>query len=211
MSSEWCTVESDPGIFSELIAMFGVKDVAMEEIYSLDDTDQSKYDLRNFKSPKFILPPLHLIEKEKCHGLIFLFKWQQELARDDREVIDPSFIPELFFARQIVTNACATQAILSILLNADGIDLGEELNQFKSFTTSLDAETKGIAIGNSDSIRIAHNSFGRAEPFLHENAKVPSYASSEDVYHFVAYIPFGGGVYEYVRKIRPWHHALKLL
>jgi hypothetical protein len=77
----WCTIESDPGVFTELISMLGVKDVAVEEIYSFDATAE---------------------KKESSYGLIFLFKWQEEF--DDREMFDPSVIPELFFPRQIVQN-----------------------------------------------------------------------------------------------------------
>jgi len=175
----WCTIESDPGVFSELIGTgFGVKGVAVEEIYSLDQEEEET--------------------SRETFGLIFLFKWRREV--DNRPTATDANSEDLIFAKQIVQNACATQAILSVLLNADSLDLGANslLSNLKSFTSHLDPESRGMVIGSSDPIRLAHNSFARAEPFLQEDddPKDTRSRESEDVFHFIAYVPFRGSVYE---------------
>jgi ubiquitin carboxyl-terminal hydrolase L5 len=169
----WCTIESDPGVFNEMMESFGARNVACEEIYSLD-----------------MIP-----RDTESYGLIFLFKWVQE--NDPRPTIDPSEMPNCVFSTQTVQNACATQAILSVLLNIpEGkVELGNELKDFRSFVVDLDAESRGYAIGNSDSLRLVHNSFARAEPLFMEESK-NARGKKEDAYHFVAYVPFQGKVYE---------------
>ena len=75
------------------------------------------------------------------HGLIFLFKWQRE-APDLAEAATVED-PEVFFAQQVVPNACATQAILSVLFNRPEISLGPELTSLKQFSWDLPPDVRG--------------------------------------------------------------------
>lgn len=57
----------------------------------------------------------------------------------------------------------------------------------------LPAQLKGVAIGNDDVIRNSHNSFCRPDVL----SVVDKFAKgTEDVYHFVSYIPYNGRLYE---------------
>lgn len=209
--SDWCTIESDPGVFTSLIESFGVENAQLTELWSLDDDSLSNL----------------VNEYGKVYGLIFLFKWQSSAnastshATNDNTItgkpLSSDEVPEdLFFAKQVTTNACATQAILSVLFNSassgavdgnnnidvddnvDGKDknisklvLGPTLEALKSFTSSFPADLKGEAIGASDDIREAHNSFARKEAFLIDDSQKRTATDEDDVFHFIAYVPHG--------------------
>ena len=96
----------------------------------------------------------------------------------------------------MINNACATQAILSCLLNVShpDVELGSTLSGFKEFTSSFDAGMKGLALSNSDEIRSIHNSFARQSIFEFDSK--PQTKEDDDVFHFVAYVPINGRIYE---------------
>ncbi|XP_058945439.2 ubiquitin carboxyl-terminal hydrolase isozyme L5 [Pocillopora verrucosa] len=171
---EWCLIESDPGVFTELIRGFGCSGIQVEEIYSLDEAS--------------------LDELRPVHGLIFLFKWKpgEEPAGP---IVHESRSLGIFFAKQVITNACATQAILSVLLNCNhpDMDLGPTLSSFKEFSATFDSSLKGLSLSNSDVIRQVHNGFARQQMFEFD-AKLPP--KDDNVYHFVAYVPILGKLYE---------------
>lgn len=82
--------------------------------------------------------------------------------------------------------------------NGQKLVLGKMLSDFLSFTSHFPPDLRGEAIGSSEEIRTAHNSFGRAEDaFLSDPTKPKRVATDDDdVFHFIAYIRSDGCVYE---------------
>lgn len=173
----WCTIESDPGVFSELVHNLGCTDVQLEEIWGMDQ----------LTDPGFSVTPVH--------GVIFLFSWKRELYANDTRATLPYGTTDVFFAKQTVNNACATQAIIATLLNADAsVALGETLSSFKDFAGFVDYGMRGDLIGQQDQIRVQHNRFARPEPFVSDEKKEAS--EDDEAFHFISYIEKNGAVYE---------------
>lgn len=106
-TGEWCLIESDPGVFSALIRDFGVSGVQVEEIFSLD---KDTFD-----------------QLQPIHGFVFLFKCIED-SDPEGSIVEDSRLDKIFFAKQVITNACATQAIVNVLMNVkhDDVILGTE-------------------------------------------------------------------------------------
>uniref|UniRef100_A0A8R1E182 Ubiquitin carboxyl-terminal hydrolase n=1 Tax=Caenorhabditis japonica TaxID=281687 RepID=A0A8R1E182_CAEJA len=168
-AGNWCLIESDPGVFTEMLSGFGVEGLQVEEVYSLDDD-------------KSLTRPVY--------GLVFLFKWR----RGEETIGTPSTKPDIFFAQQMIQNACATQALINLLMNIKDQDvkLGDVLTQYKEFSMDMDPATRGLCLSNCEPVRAVHNSFSR-QTLFELDAKG---GESEDNYHFVTYLPLGNKVYE---------------
>lgn len=180
MSGGWNTIESDAGVFTSLIENLGVKNVQFEELLTLD--------------------PSELLTLQPLYGVIFLFKFPTDrpYATADGPLdgtFDHDASERIFFAAQTIQNACATQALLSVLMNKTGdVDIGEQMKDFREFTMVLPPEFRGEALSNSDLIREVHNSFARSSPFADETQRTGE--PSEDIFHFIAYTPVDGVLYE---------------
>ncbi|KAG0178550.1 ubiquitin carboxyl-terminal hydrolase [Apophysomyces sp. BC1034] len=161
---------------------YGVKEVVVEELLSLD------FDELTARSPVL--------------GLIFASSYEEEPLPEDFDKEDPDQ-QTVVFSCQVITNVCATLALLGVLLNChSSVDIGDCLRTFKEFTAGFDGVTRGMAIGNSEKLRVTHNSFAsaqmRAEAGNYTETKTEGKAVlvEEDVYHYVSYVPIGGYVWE---------------
>ncbi|KAI9020050.1 ubiquitin carboxyl-terminal hydrolase [Phycomyces nitens] len=186
----WCLIESDPDIFTSMISKYGVKDTRVQEVFGLDS------EIFAAKKPN---------EKQNVHGFIFAWPYKEEPLPNDHCMPD-SDSEGIFYPCQVITNACATLALLGVLLNCDSeTDLGEELTQFKNFVKGFDPVNMGLAIGSNDLLRTTHNSFASEEEKqeaealasgIEEDIKEGEEYIDEEVFHFVGYIYKNGHLWE---------------
>lgn len=89
---DWCTIESDPGVFTEVLEKIGCNHVELEELWSLDEETLGQ-----------------LQTTGNIYGLIFLFKWEKPSPAPSSAKAGPlsedAIPPNLFFAHQTMTNA----------------------------------------------------------------------------------------------------------
>jgi len=79
--------------------------------------------------------------------VIFLFKYPVGQNKAEETIDgehDYNAMSNMFFANQTIQNACATQAILSVLLNKSELDVGSELRDFKEFTEGFPSDVSWL-------------------------------------------------------------------
>ncbi|KAJ5780891.1 hypothetical protein N7457_006051 [Penicillium paradoxum] len=183
----FCEIESEPALFNVMLREFGVKGVKIQEVVSLDEEMMA-----------FLNNPVY--------GLIFLFRW-----REDNDGKQEATCPEgLWFANQTANNACASVALLNIVNNIPGIDLGENLRSFKDFTMPFTPALRGDAINNFEFVKRIHNSFARKMDILNSDLQLKSEATvrkkgskgqadddSNSTFHFIAFMPVMGQLWKF--------------
>ncbi|KAF8518392.1 cysteine proteinase [Hysterangium stoloniferum] len=190
----FAVVESDPDVFTSIIRGLGVQGLEIEEVYSIEPWAID-----------------HL--RPHVKGLVFCFPHQKDY-HPQADFCDPT-AESIWFANQLSDDACATHAILNIVLNVEDIQLGDTLQSFKIETSKFDSVMKGLAITNSSTFCQIHNSVARpsdlqaslsyiatetikAKPKTPNKRRGKSRTKSEnlDSYHFIGYIPLNGKVWE---------------
>jgi len=130
----FAVIESDPGVFTSLIRKLGIQGIEVEEIYDIQST----------------------LDQLKPKGLILCFVWSHD-KHHPNDFLDPA-AQNVWYANQVIDDACASLAILNVLFNCPGVNLGEELSAFKAETSEMSPIMKGLAISNLHSLRAAQNS-----------------------------------------------------
>ncbi|KAK9496144.1 ubiquitin carboxyl-terminal hydrolase [Lipomyces doorenjongii] len=199
----WGTIESDPSIFTNILKDVGVKGAKVVEMYSMDTDSLHE------------LPPIF--------GLIFLFKWTSDeedqkptkQLKKSNENTEHGGLQEPWFANQVPDNACASVALLNIVLNASSnggesrLEIGEHLQQFREFTESFNPTARGMALTNFDLLRQIHNQYAQASELREECVRLHLHAKrakrkrstyeeeeDEETFHFIAYVPVSGAVWQ---------------
>ncbi|OGE54432.1 hypothetical protein PENARI_c006G11174 [Penicillium arizonense] len=184
----FCEVESEPALFNVMLREFGVQGVQVQEVVSLDEEMMA-----------FLNKPVY--------GLIFLFRWRE----DDHGKQEASCPEGIWFANQTANNACASVALLNIVNNIPGIDLGDNLQSFKDFTMPFTPALRGDAINNFEFVKRIHNSFARKMDILNSDLQLKIEATAKKhrskdqddddhddaTFHFIAFMPVMGQLWKF--------------
>ena len=139
----WVEMESEPAFFNAMLKDMGVRGVKTSEVWSLDDNDLA------------ILP-------QPVHALIFLFRYRET----DKDELVTECPANVWYAEQVPDFACATVALLNIVNNIPGLEMGKDLRNFRDFTQNMSPRLRGEAIDEFTFVKKIHNSFAREADIL---------------------------------------------
>ncbi|KAJ8115533.1 hypothetical protein ONZ43_g4645 [Nemania bipapillata] len=194
----WVELESEPAFFNAMLQDLDAKTLKVQEVFALDEMAFAD------------------LPKPVC-GLIFLYEWTNEDESNEARQGCPE---NLWFGNQTTANACATVALMNIIMNVDAVKFGPELEEFRDKTKHLAPPHRGHALDTNDFIRAIHNSVARRNDLLSEDllldnkyeaaskrekppAKKRKKTSSSSkrkyepgTYHYIAFVPVNGQVWE---------------
>ncbi|KAK8066491.1 Ubiquitin carboxyl-terminal hydrolase isozyme L5 [Apiospora hydei] len=146
----WVEIESEPAFFNAMLQSFGAPSFQIRELWGLDP-----------ETLAFLPRP--------AHGLIFLYQYNEDEEDEDMTEKREECPEGLWFGNQTTANACATVAIMNILMNATDPGFGPELTEFKAATADLPPPHRGQMLDKNDFIRGIHNSAARRLDLLSED------------------------------------------
>ncbi|KAI8950223.1 cysteine proteinase [Xylaria longipes] len=194
----WVELESEPAFFNAMLQDLNAKTLKVQEVVGLDEMTLAK------------LP-------NPVYGLIFLYEWTNEDESNEARQDCPA---NLWFGNQTTANACATVALMNIIMNAHAVKFGPELEEFRYTTKSLPPPHRGHALDTNDFIRAIHNSVARRNDLLSEDLLLDNKLESASkrkaaparkkrktsnpnkrnhepsAYHYIAFVPVDGQVWE---------------
>ena len=125
----FAVIESDPGVFTTLVRTLGAQGLQVVELYDIEPWASEN---------------LHPI-----YGLVFCFLWR----RDNDAPKKPNGLEEgeddsakLWYANQLSDDACASMAILNVLLNVEEVNVGEKLREFRDETEGMSSPVRCSSI-----------------------------------------------------------------
>lgn len=138
-------------MFNALLQKNGVRGAYAQEMYTLDPEDLERLEQDGGQVYGFVmlLDPLKRLSRtvepeseESEPEEEAATKSSSSAATKDRKKKT-----QLFFANQVIPNACATQAVLSVIMNASpSLDIGPVLFDFKEFAMDFSPIVRGIII-----------------------------------------------------------------
>ena len=106
VNGQWCLIESDPGVFSELIKEFGCQGLQVEVSLLLYFVDVIQYLMSSEMNSSRTLSHQELWSMDEdafnqlkpVYGLIFLFKWKGDADESGKVLLGDT---DMFFAKQV--------------------------------------------------------------------------------------------------------------
>ncbi|CAD6998376.1 ubiquitin carboxyl-terminal hydrolase [Ceratitis capitata] len=188
--STWLPLESNPDVLTKYIHKLGVsKEWSLTDVVGLDP-EMLEWIPQPVKAIILLFPISETYEKHRAE-------------EHESLMSDPGSYPEdLFYMRQLTSNACGTVALIHSVANCKSISLSDGiLKNFLENAKNLTPEERGKALENDKSFTEGH----------HELAKEgQTVANPEEKvnHHFIAFVNKDGTLYELDgRKHFPINHG----